>query len=158
MKIKRKSNFFMLFMVVLLSCKENNTIKKNIKLAKSQDQFEQIFSKKEYSDYDKINYEKELNEYQDSLKFMSKKIESNLSKITDIDDRNQFVKIIKDDSLFFYKNLDAQTNMIYYSYNGFSDGMDGEKNIYTNLYYLNNIKDHLTFLKGVNYNLEKNIR
>ncbi|WP_126653682.1 hypothetical protein [Chryseobacterium aureum] len=137
---------------------QNNTIKKNIKVAKSQDQFEKIFSKKEYSDYDKINYAKELNEYQDSLKFISKKIENNLSKITNIDDRNQFVKIIKDDSLFFYKNLDAQTNMIYYSYNGFSDGMDSEKNIYTNLYYLNNIKDHLAFLKGINSNLEKNIK
>jgi len=156
MKIRRKNNFLILLVLVTFSCTENATKKE--KRNESKNDFENIFSSKEYSDYDKTTYEEILNTYQDSIKIISGKIENDIPKIENISDRDSFIKLMKDDSLLFYKNLDAQTNMIYYSYNGFSEGIDGEKSIYTNLYYLNHIKNHLKLLKGINYNLQKNLK
>lgn len=151
---KRKIiNSILILAVVILSSCEKQDDKTNIY---KEDDFQKIFSKEEYLESEQNDYEHLINLYQDSIRIMYGNIKNNIMEMKNQDDRKMFSEILAKDSIIFTRNLNSQTNMIFYSYNGYSEGINGEKSIYCNIFYLNKIKEHLYFLKGINYNLEKN--
>lgn len=148
--VKQRNNFYflMIIFITILSC--HDTKKQNSPIIKND--FEKIFSNIEFDDVNKkINYKI----YEDSIMYCRNDIRKTANKIKQLSARNEVLDLLKKDSIYFELDLNNNINLIYSSYNGFSEGSGGEKAIYCDSFYFDKFRQHLTFLKGINYNLSK---
>jgi len=148
--IKQRNSFYFLIIMFLatLACHDS---KRQNSLAIKND-FEKIFSNIELDD---TNNEVNSKIYEDSIIHYRNHIRKTANKIKQFSARNEVLGFLKKDSIYFELNLNNNINLIYSSYNGFSEGSGGEKAIYCDNFYIDKLKQHLMFLKGINYNLLK---
>ena len=149
--IKPRNKFYSLVVMILLlgvGCQDSQKKENSVFV----NDFEKIFVDIEFN-----NSSSKINPkiYEDSIIQWRNKIRNTANKIKQTSIKNDLLDFLKKDSLYFELELNNNVNLIYSSYNGFSEGSEGEKAIYCDNFYIDRLKQHIIFLKGINYNLSK---
>lgn len=144
----RLSYLIVLIFLLNIGCQDSQK-KKNSSFVND---YEKIFSDIEFD-----NSSSKINPkiYEDSIIQWRNKIRNTANKIKQGSIKSDLLDFLKKDSLYFELELNNNVNLIYSSYNGFSEGSEGEKAIYCENFYIDKLKQHIVFLKGINYNLSK---